>query len=294
MCALVAGAVALTTCRKSIDSEEQPATAESVPDGHQQAVEAAAAATAAQGQRWQELRWLRLCLSKTDVELRDFRDAYNRSLVNGQPARRIDLMYRISRDDMQACDRALTGIEGEGAVAAARYREVIAALLPPVLVLRDYHNESDFVEDNFARAREQHPAVVAGLALLEEASTALRARATAVRSAIAAARPPEPRDLAAELYFGLLALDDLLAAGAPAADIDAAIAALEAARDEARAAVADLAGSTTADQLDDVLEGVSAVMSAIKGKRRRLAREPGLRLGPNALHALEYDVFRNR
>jgi hypothetical protein len=275
-------------------SPSEPSTAESVPDGHVEAVAAAEAASKQQADRLRELEQLRECLSKVDVELREFRESYARSLVGGQPARRIDRMYRISRDHLQSCDQVLQMIEGEGAIAAAEYRAMIAALLPSVLVLRDYHGESDFLEDGFARAREHHPAVVAGLARLDAASAALRRRATRVRGEIAAASPPEPRDLAVELYFALLALDDKLAAGAPQAEIAEAIAGLEAIRTEARSVVADLAGSRTADKLDDVLATVSNVMASIKSKLRQPAKDGSVTVGPNDLSRVEYDLFRYR
>lgn len=268
--------------------------AEAVPEGHEQAVEAAEKATEALGASWLELRRLRLCLSDSDVELREFRDRYNRSLVDGVPARPVDMGYRISRDHLQACDRSLSDIEGDGAIAAAAYRRMIAAILPPILVLRDYHREKDYLEDGFARAREQHPAVIAALEQLDQASSALRARATAVRAEIAAALPPGPRDLDVELYFRLLALDDLLTAGADAAAIDGSFAELEEVREKARAVVADLAGSKKADRIDNALQATSAVMAGIKNKRRRRAGEPDTPLGPNSLRPVEYDFFRFR
>ena len=265
-----------------------------MPAGHAASVAAAKRAEVVSKARWAELRALRLCLSSADIGLRSFRKNYRTGLVNGVPAREVPRMYQISRDDLQRCDRELGGIEGDGAIAAARYREMIAAILPSILVLRDYYGERDYLEDRFAKARAQHPAVMSGLEKLEEASISLRARATAVRAELAATLPAEPRDLSSELYFALLELDDQLSIGATAEAITTGLEKIEGIRTAARGVVADLAGSTKADHLDDVLQGASAVLRDIKNRVRKYEPGSSAPLGPSDLQRLEYDLFKRR
>ena len=298
--ALVVGLVYVVCTNVGGEQESAPAsprpaaTAEVVPDGHVEAVEAAKAARQREGQLWRELQWLRLCLSSADVGLREFRDNYQATLVGGAPGKPVAQMYKISRDDLQACDRVLAGVEGPGAVPAARYREMIAGVLPGVLVLRDYYRERDYLDDSYAAAREQHPALTAGLEQLDPASAGLRARVTEIREALAASLPESPPDLAARLYFAILEVEELLVAGAEVAAIEASLARVDEIRDQARKVVADLAGSTRADRLDDVLGGASGALATIKEQLRRKKRDASARLSPVSLQGLEHDFFRWR